>query len=278
MSEDKKKPSRRWVFTINNYTPKDVELFEKIDCKYVVVGDEVGDSGTPHLQGFIIFNRGYRLTQLKKIHGTAHWDYAVTVDAMNYCMKEKVIILRDYRAQGSRSDWKTVKEMIDTGASLEDIREENYGLYMQYGRAISQDIARKKAKVDIKYTEFTTDMINLDEHPVVVLIGPTGIGKTQYAKAHFKNPLFVRHIDDLRNFSDHDGIIFDDMDFLHWPVSTQIHITDIEESSSINIKYGSATIPAGTKRIFTRNYYPFHEDPAVERRVYKVFLDTKLFA
>lgn len=277
MSEDKKKPSRRWVFTINNYTPEDIELFEKIDCKYVIVGDEVGDSGTPHLQGFIIFNRGYRLTQLKKIHEKAYWDYAVTVDAMNYCMKQKVIILRDYRAQGSRTDWNSVRDMVDSGASFEDIRKEHYGLCMQYGRAIEQDIARKRAKTEIKYTEFNREFINLDEHPIVSLVGPTGIGKTQYAKAHFNNPLIVRHIDDLRNFTDHDGIIFDDMDFVHWPVTSQIHLTDIEENSSINIKYGTASIPKGTKRIFTSNTYPFAFHPAIDRRVYKEFIDIKLF-
>lgn len=274
MSNNKQKS---WVFTLNNPTDEEIQFFENIDCNRIVVGDEVGDSGTRHLQGFITFSRAHRLAALKKLSPRAHWECAKTADAANYCMKEKILINRDNRKQGHRSDINSLKALIDSGSDLMEIREQHYGLYLRYKRVILEDMALKKAKVEIVYTEFNTPFIDLDEHPVVSIVGPSGIGKTQYAKAHFKNPLLVRHIDDLKNFTDHDGIVFDDMDFTHWPPTSQIHLTDVEENSSINVKYGTALIPRGTKRIFTCNTYPFSYHPAVERRVYKREIENSLF-
>lgn len=52
--------SRSWVFTTNNYGELDClkldRLFSTDDLvSYLVYGREIGDSGTPHLQGAIVF-------------------------------------------------------------------------------------------------------------------------------------------------------------------------------------------------------------------------------
>jgi len=41
--------SRNFVFTLNNYTTEEVELVKEWDCKYLIFGKEIGESGTPHL-------------------------------------------------------------------------------------------------------------------------------------------------------------------------------------------------------------------------------------
>lgn len=102
-----------------------------------------------------------------------------------------------------------------------------------------------------------------------VLVGPSGIGKTSWAKRVAPKPaLWVRHIDVLRLFKQgyHKSIIFDDMDFKHFPVVSQIHIVDLDEKSQIHCRYGYATIPAGTIRIFTCNEDPFTVCPMITRR------------
>lgn len=89
----------------------------------------------------------------------------------------------------------------------------------------------------------------------MVISGKSGWGKTQYAKTLFNNPLIVRHIDKLKRFNEieHDGIIFDDMDFSHYPRVSCIHLLDTEEDTDINVKCSMITIPAGTRRVFTTN-------------------------
>jgi hypothetical protein len=100
------------------------------------------------------------------------------------------------------------------------------------------------------------------------LVGPTGTGKTEFAKTLFTKALFITHIDKLKLLSQtHDGLIFDDMNFKHWPREAQIHITDIENDRDINVKHGMMTIPKGLPRIFISNVPIFMLDPAIKRRL-----------
>lgn len=83
--------SRSWCFTLNNYTAEDCENVSRIsDGRYVVFGKEVGESGTPHLQGYVYFDNKKSLAQLKKCLPTAHFEIARGTFAQNYayCTKD----------------------------------------------------------------------------------------------------------------------------------------------------------------------------------------------
>lgn len=82
--------SRRWCFTINNYTEDDKVKLAEYSCKYIVYGEEVASTGTPHLQGFVICNNNVKLTGMKKLHPTAHWEVAkgTSEEAATYCKKD----------------------------------------------------------------------------------------------------------------------------------------------------------------------------------------------
>jgi hypothetical protein len=64
---------KRWVFPLNNYTDEDcnriTETLNTKTCQYAVVGKEISNSGTPHLQGFISLRNKQYITFVKKLVG-----------------------------------------------------------------------------------------------------------------------------------------------------------------------------------------------------------------
>lgn len=67
--------AKQLVFTVNNYTPEEkdklVTLVERHpdDVAYVLFGHEVGESGTPHLQGVLILKKRLRFNQVHQLLG-----------------------------------------------------------------------------------------------------------------------------------------------------------------------------------------------------------------
>lgn len=90
-------PAKRWCFTLNNFTEKEIcsivpTIYKK--CNIGIIGKEVGESGTPHLQGYIEFKSKTRpLThfKLKRIH----WEKCKGNRESNieYCSKDGNVIL-----------------------------------------------------------------------------------------------------------------------------------------------------------------------------------------
>ncbi len=80
-------------FTLNNPEPDEKETLVnelvKMDLGFII-GDEIGESGTPHLQGYIEFKKQIYLTGLKKLNDHAHWEAARgdRQQNINYCSKD----------------------------------------------------------------------------------------------------------------------------------------------------------------------------------------------
>lgn len=122
------------------------------------------------------------------------------------------------------------------------------------------------------------------EEKALLLHGPSGTGKTEYARALIgEGGLLVRHMDQLKKLSeDTTGIVFDDMSFLHWPREAVIHLLDLNNESGINVKHGCVEIPAGMPRVFTHNYdrfsvFPACDAGAIDRRVFCILIDAPFF-
>lgn len=95
--------SRRWVFTLNNYVDEEVNriinVFEGPYVRYGIIGREVGEAGTPHLQGFVLLNGVKRLRGVKALlSDRAHFEVArgSSDQAAEYCKKDG-----DYTERGS---------------------------------------------------------------------------------------------------------------------------------------------------------------------------------
>lgn len=95
---------RGWCFTLNNYTGADVQNLRGVAATYIVFGKEVGESGTPHLQGFVYFANARSLAGLKAhVHPTAHFEpkgrNSTFKDAIMYCKK----------GEQSKDEWSAMK-------------------------------------------------------------------------------------------------------------------------------------------------------------------------
>jgi len=84
---------RRWCFTLNNYTEADKHILHTCFTRLAsgfIIGEEVGESGTPHLQGYAEFRNPMALSALKGIISRTHWEKCKGNRESNivYCSKE----------------------------------------------------------------------------------------------------------------------------------------------------------------------------------------------
>lgn len=89
-----------YCFTLNNYTEneiRDLEINIKQYCKKAIVGKEVGEEGTPHLQGQLTFKKKTRITEIKKLAGfeRTHIEKTNNIKASEkYCQKDGDILFK----------------------------------------------------------------------------------------------------------------------------------------------------------------------------------------
>lgn len=276
---------RNYCLTVNNYTDADeknfLDLRESNVLSYFVYGREIGANGNPHLQAYVELARQYRFSQVRTLFPRAHLEprRGTQAQAVAYCKKDGEIVEDGIpRAQGARSDMEEIKTLMLTnpGDWQNLTAYEYFSQFVRYHKGFE---AAAKALNEVK----ESSTYNLDAflmEPLEfkqgqphshVLWGESGVGKTQFALAHFENPLFVSHMDDLLTFtSNHDGIVFDDMSFTHLPRTAQIHLVDCDQTRSIHCRYRTARIPRNTPKIFTTNEAYgaiFLADGAINRRI-----------
>lgn len=138
--------SQRWCFTLNNYEDEDQEricqLLAGPDVKYGVYGREVGQQGTPHLQGFVIFRTRLRFRGVLDAFATRtiHVEpaRATSVQAADYCKKDG-----DYEefgtppTPGKRTEFEELKTWVMCQASKptrDAIAREFPILFLKYSR------------------------------------------------------------------------------------------------------------------------------------------------
>jgi len=83
--------SKKWTFTLNNYTQAEVESLKRLEnVRCMIFGHEIGENGTPHLQGAIIFLNNKRLNAVRQISPRAHWEgmKGTWEQSVAYCSKE----------------------------------------------------------------------------------------------------------------------------------------------------------------------------------------------
>ncbi len=86
---------RSWIFTLNNYTEEDIvslshDKWMDIDITRYAFQEEIGENGTPHLQGVVQFVNQIEFTTMKEINNRAHWKKTKSLKgSVKYCTKER---------------------------------------------------------------------------------------------------------------------------------------------------------------------------------------------
>lgn len=166
--------AKHWCFTINNYTDSDLIKLSEFDCEYIIYGKEVGENGTPHLQGYMCLLNRKTLGWLKKnFHPTCHLEQkrGKVSEALNYCKKdgdfvERGNIPQEQAARGAaatKEKYQTIIKHARAGNMFE-IEENEPHVFLQYNRIL------KSLFICDKQTRLFTRGIWIH--------GPSGCGKT----------------------------------------------------------------------------------------------------
>ena len=171
---DGKTQLSRFVFTLNNWTALEYEWLKAFDCKWMIIGKEVGASGTPHLQGAVVLNTRRQFNSLKKMIGfaRAHIEpmLGTPEDSVKYCSKEdKTPFIKGAVEPGKRNDIHDAINKLKAAVSITDLvlkDDEFAATFVKYPNGLTE----YRNKLETKRTG----------PPVVFWIyGDTGTGKTR---------------------------------------------------------------------------------------------------
>lgn len=165
--------SKSWCFTINNPVIGDEWDIDQLreSCVYLVVGREVGESGTPHFQGFCVLSTPKSLRQIKQILPRAHLEprRGTVKQAADYCKKDGVIFceygeLPKSGAEKTKEMWRDVIDKAERG-DLVSIKEDYPSVYFRYLEKIRSMAAPQMEIISELENEWWW--------------GPTGTGKSK---------------------------------------------------------------------------------------------------
>lgn len=164
---------RHWCFTINNPTADDNISKEKFEhISYLIAGKEVGEDGTPHLQGYVCFINRKRLTTVKKFFPRAHLEVkkGTVKQALTYCKKdgdwEEWGVVPVTQKEATQNRWDNARKLAEEG-NFEEIPSDMWIRYLHSFMRIRQEKQRPPPKLKAKHN--------------VWIVAPSGHGKSTYA-------------------------------------------------------------------------------------------------
>lgn len=199
-----------WVFTLNNYTQGEIVVINSLvltnTAKYVCYGKEKGESGTPHLQGYIELVERCRLAGIKKILGNrvhASGRMGTQQTARDYCRK----------GEQTHAEWVTHKQngpnfgknadFVEFGrlqpqsgcdlSSKENLIQENLKIVRDKIKAgaTEKELYLEEPLMCARFPKYVSKLISWQKPPVrenlkvELHVGPTRSGKTFQAFARF---------------------------------------------------------------------------------------------
>ena len=124
--------SRAWCMTINNYSEDEWNLCIGTEAEFSVFAKEIGECGTPHIQGYIYYKSAKKFKTMKKYFPRAHlkvpdgspeqnMTYIVgpyTKGKKHKPRNDEAVVRGQCPVQGKRSDLDNVKEVLKETGSM----------------------------------------------------------------------------------------------------------------------------------------------------------------
>lgn len=174
-------PKKLWCFTCNNPAISATELLETLRdlCTYIVIGNEVGETGTPHFQGYLELKVKKRFNTLKNAfpstavpHLEAKIANSTRFQAAEYCRKEGNFVEHGTAPKaakshnGSSKNLELVLSRVGNGEKISKVASEHPATWARNYRAI-----------DV-YQSMQMEIPNWRDMEVHLYYGKTGTGKT----------------------------------------------------------------------------------------------------
>lgn len=215
--------SRSYCFTLNNYINDQIDFAVCAHVRYAIWQAEVGATGTPHLQGYIEFDKPVSMLAVKRIVGArAHVEprAATRDEAREYCQKSKTKVAGPWEygtwitGPGHRTDRCALQELLESGATEEEISKNHFKLWKQFYRAIQRFILLHGKKRTVR-TCFH------------VVVGDSGAGKSWSVRDAAGEGYFDKGPGTWWcTFNGTSPVVMEEIDQLAIPIRDMIHLAD----------------------------------------------------
>lgn len=247
--------TRSWIIVINNYTEEQyADLCERLPqlCTYGILAREVGENGTPHIQGYVEFKNTKTMSAAKKvISERAHLEkrQAKPSEASDYCKKDgKFFEFGKLPAQGKRNDLIEVRKTFDETGQIRKVVESgaNYNS-IRYIEKVATYCEKRRTWKPMVYWFW----------------GDTGTGKTKKALEMFPNAwLSGNTLKWWQGYDAHEDVIIDDFRGNYCTFGELLRILD-RTPYRVEFKGGSRELLA-KNIVITCPFHPKHVYSTIE--------------
>lgn len=274
-------PAKLWCFTCNNPSISKEELVEALRpfSSYIICGDELGATQTPHFQGYLELINKLRFAQVKKLfpeEAVPHLEKkavrSTREQASNYCKKDgnflEAGVLGPANKKNKSQHLITLTDLVIEGNDMASVAMEHPPTYVRNYRGLAA------------LQTLTTKVPNIREMHVYLFYGVTGSGKTHTAFEVYPD-LFKKPIGKGLWFDGYERdkeILIDEFQG-QWPLSDVLQIMDIYKCQ-VEVKCGHRYL-FNNVLILTTNLHPAYyyeswvgreeHQKAFIRRIEKVF-------
>lgn len=248
--------SKHRIFTFTRNNPSDGHAEDTVDCKYMIYGKEVGDSGTPHRQGTIQFKWQKTEKAVRKILTGCHVEICKDFEAsIRYCKKDGDYVERgvppatqEEKGKRNADRWDAIKAAGRAGPDAWDkLPSADYVQFKKFLKTEWDDESKKR--------KFDTMDYHDSETPHVWCYGESGTGKSRYYREEYPDAYFKMCNKWWDGYTGQETVLIEDLDEKHDVLGHHLKIW-ADRYPFLAERKGGAMMIRPKKVIVTSNFSP----------------------